>query len=242
MAKSKPLKGTQKQKAEPVIGKCIYCGQVRELDRDHVPPENLFPKPRPSNLVTVPSCRVCNKRFSSDDEYFRTALSLTLDPAQDPRLQQIVDKALRSFKRPESVGLTRTFFNTFQNVNLRGPSGLYYGKATTYTVDLVRIRRTCNRIVRGLYYKEMGHRLPTDAFTHTEVVRPITDPKILDENLENIQVVVNQPAKAIGMNLFFYKYVIAGDEPLASIWLLNFYHKILVLGLTVPNQPLPPRD
>jgi hypothetical protein len=242
MAKSKPVKGTQKQKQEAVEGECVYCGQIRELDRDHVPPENLFPKPRPSNLVTVPSCRVCNKRFSSDDEYFRTALSLTLDPSQDPRLQQIVDKALRSFKRPESAGLTRTFLRTFNKVELRGPSGLYYGKATTYTVDLVRVRRTCNRIVRGLYFKEMGHRLPSDAFTHTEVVRPITDPKILDENFENIQVVANRPAKAIGTELFFYKYVIAEDEPLASIWLLNFYHKILVLGLSVPNRPPPTGD
>ena len=120
---------------------------------------------------------------------------------------------------------------------MRGPSGLYYGRATTYRVDLERVRRTCNRIVRGLYYNEMGRRLPTDALTHSEVVRPITDPKILDENFENIQAVVNRPTKAIGTDLFFYKYVIAEDEPLASLWLLNFYHEILVLGITVPNRP-----
>jgi hypothetical protein len=239
MAKQKLTRGTQKKKKEPVIGVCVYCGQTRELDRDHVPPENLFPKPRPSNLVTVPSCLVCNKRFSSDDEYFRTVISLTLDPIEDPRLQQIVDKALRSFTRSEGVGLARSILGTIKNVELRGPSGLYYGRADTYSVDLERVRRTCNRIVRGLYYKEMGYRLPTDAFTHSEVVRPITDPRILDSNLENIQLVANQPAKSIGTNLFFYKYLIAGDDPSASLWLLNFYHKILVLVLTVPNRPLP---
>ncbi len=55
---------------------CIYCGRPAE-DGDHVPPQCIFPRPLPADLITVPSCRVCNRRFSVDDEYFRDALALS---------------------------------------------------------------------------------------------------------------------------------------------------------------------
>lgn len=50
---------------------CYICGATDDLTRDHVPPKNLFPDPKPSNLITVPCCRRCNVGFSKDDELFR---------------------------------------------------------------------------------------------------------------------------------------------------------------------------
>src|SRR5208283_2514674 len=64
------------------IGECLYCGRVRPLTRDDVPPKNLFPKPRPSNLITVPSCQKCNQSFMLDDEYFR----LVIADADNPKM------------------------------------------------------------------------------------------------------------------------------------------------------------
>src|ERR1700687_4752362 len=52
---------------------CIYCGRSAE-DYDHVPPKCLFQRPSPSDLLTVPSRRVCNRKFSFDDEFFRDAV------------------------------------------------------------------------------------------------------------------------------------------------------------------------
>jgi hypothetical protein len=45
------------------------------MTRDHIPPKNLFPRPRPSGLHTLPCCETCNNRASDDDEYFRLAVS-----------------------------------------------------------------------------------------------------------------------------------------------------------------------
>jgi hypothetical protein len=51
------------------------CGGIQDLTRDHVPPANLFPEPRPSNLITVPCCRNCNQSYSLDDEAMRVWLA-----------------------------------------------------------------------------------------------------------------------------------------------------------------------
>jgi hypothetical protein len=50
---------------------CAYCGSTSELTDDHIPPKNLFPKPRPENIITVKACKICVKDTSKDDEYFR---------------------------------------------------------------------------------------------------------------------------------------------------------------------------
>jgi hypothetical protein len=64
-----------------VEAKCYLCGKTAKetpegwLTRDHVPPRNLFPEPRPSNLITIPCCNACNHESHKDDEYFRLAVS-----------------------------------------------------------------------------------------------------------------------------------------------------------------------
>ena len=47
---------------------CIYCRTAEADTRDHVPPDLLFPPPKPSTLITVPACRPCNQGFQKDDE------------------------------------------------------------------------------------------------------------------------------------------------------------------------------
>jgi hypothetical protein len=67
------------------VRKCYLCGSTENLTRDHIPPENIFPKPKPTNLITVPCCRKCNEGFSKDDEAFRlwVASSVGRSPAGD---------------------------------------------------------------------------------------------------------------------------------------------------------------
>ena len=51
--------------------KCYWCGAPSATEVDHVFSANLFLKPRPSNLITVPACSAHNRMFSLDEEYFR---------------------------------------------------------------------------------------------------------------------------------------------------------------------------
>ena len=66
---------------------CVYCGGTDDLTDDHVPPKTIFPKPRPSGLITVRSCKKCNCGSSRDDEHFRMMLCLRHD---SPRLHHLV--------------------------------------------------------------------------------------------------------------------------------------------------------
>src|SRR6266446_8171649 len=58
------------------IGMCYLCGTKGVLvERDHIPPRNLFEKPLPSNLITAPICSVCHRPTHKDDEAFRLFVS-----------------------------------------------------------------------------------------------------------------------------------------------------------------------
>lgn len=40
------------------------CGTADDITRNHVPPQILFPPPRPNDLITVACCRKCNEELS----------------------------------------------------------------------------------------------------------------------------------------------------------------------------------
>jgi len=54
---------------------CYLCGSGSEITKDHIPPKNLFPHPRPTDLISVPCCRECNNYLSPIDESFRVFVS-----------------------------------------------------------------------------------------------------------------------------------------------------------------------
>lgn len=54
---------------------CYLCRSTEGLTHDHIPPKNLFPKDRRTNLITVPCCKPCNESFSKLDEQFRAFVS-----------------------------------------------------------------------------------------------------------------------------------------------------------------------
>lgn len=55
---------------------CAICGKEEATTSDHIPPRGIFPKPRPSNLITVPTCFRCNHAGSKYDERFRVYLNM----------------------------------------------------------------------------------------------------------------------------------------------------------------------
>src|SRR5271168_5407862 len=88
-------------------GVCIYCGDARELTRDHVPPRCLFSKPRPNDLVTVPCCVACNRALSRHDEYFRIAMTTGIDREKFPKENAYSVRAINNLIRPASQGFAR---------------------------------------------------------------------------------------------------------------------------------------
>lgn len=136
-------------------GTCTYCGEAALVTRDHIPPVSLFPKPRPSNLVTVPSCRKCNSGASMDDEYFRLNLSIR-HSAKRPLSKSIADAALRGLGRDQHTRFRKTFFQGVREVDIKTLDGIYIERSGAYDVDLARLDKVAMRIVRGPYFHCLG--------------------------------------------------------------------------------------
>ena len=142
---------------------CVYCGDYRELTKDHVPPRSLFSKPRPA-LITVPCCSPCNKGFQQDDEYFQLMVKAGIDKQRFPKELADSLKAINNLARPESRRFAISFLEHYEPNPGR------------HHVDLKRIERVLHRIVRGLFYHHVKVRLleslPSSVFWNTWVCKP----------------------------------------------------------------------
>ena len=58
---------------------CYLCSSTENLTKDHIPPKNLFPSPKPANLITIWCCKKCNEKFSLIDESFREFTSSVIN-------------------------------------------------------------------------------------------------------------------------------------------------------------------
>jgi hypothetical protein len=58
---------------------CYLCNSTENLTKDHIPPKNLFPSPKPTNLITVWCCKQCNEKLSLIDESFRVFVSSVIN-------------------------------------------------------------------------------------------------------------------------------------------------------------------
>ena len=59
---------------------CYLCGEKltnnRNKTKDHVPPDCIFPKDKPPNLITIPCCKRCNEEYTQLDEKMRNFFAI----------------------------------------------------------------------------------------------------------------------------------------------------------------------
>lgn len=222
-------------------GECVYCGVVAALTDDHVPPKNLFPKPRPSNLVTVLSCRKCNAETSRDDEYFRLALTMRDDAGEDPTVQQLLPVVARSLSKPRKIGFRRSFFRSIGDVEVRTPAGVILGSRKGYRVDLTRLERVVRRTALGLFYHHRSSRLPLSYQMVALASRRVAG--FRKEQAEKLRQLVLEPLwavpeKSIGNNVFSYRHVFLDTDPNESAWLMVFFGRVSFVCFSgKPREP-----
>lgn len=218
---------------------CAYCGGSKRLTDDHIPPKNLFSKPRPSSLITVPACETCHSRTSKDDEYFRIKLCLRDDAGNHPSARNTWEALFRSLSRKEAAGLRKSFLSDIRRVQAKTLGGLYAETYLGYDVDLNRIRKVVERVVRGLYFAEVCIPLGLD-----NRVKVVLNEDLFAESKEFIEELKrtildplsSRKAKVIGDNVFIYRYHIVEEDPFVSIWGISFYGSVPFLCFTGPDN------
>jgi hypothetical protein len=211
---------------------CIYCGSKGSMTVDHIPPKNLFPEPRPSNMLTVPSCKKCNKSFSKDDEYFRTILVSCASVSSDPNAQAVNEKLLRSMIRPEAAAMASAIRRSLHVVDVISNGGIYLGKYPAMKVSADRINRVTGRIARGLFYIKHDYPVPM-GYEVTCVFK--------DDALSMPKEFIDQwrkfwkPPETIGGNVFSYSYALCVDNPNGMLFIYWFYGKLWFYGIVTPK-------
>ena len=133
--------------------RCIYCGSDKDLTDDHVPPKLPLMRSYPENLITVPACLTCNRSFQKDDEYTRT-LSLDVRASKNSTVQANLPAVLRSLQRPGARGFVEYLASKTSHSAILGLDGLPMGQVIE--PDLSRVNQAGQRIVRALYFSELG--------------------------------------------------------------------------------------
>ena len=223
------------KKRKQCFGTCVCCGRDGELTDDHIPPKNLFPKPRPNNLIRVPCCYSCNNTASKDDEYLRLNITSREDTPISPGAKEVYRTTMRGLERPDRPGLKNDLLSrTYVNAKY-SDGGVYLGRVMKYDIDAQRMK-VAKRIVKGLFYHELGRRLSDEYFAFaispSEIVEASQDLHIVAGQLEE------QSERPVGNgDVFTYRYRTLDKDSNVSQWLLVFYRRTAFFGFTVPNRP-----
>lgn len=212
---------------------CTYCGKaLTTRTMDHAPPQCLFPPPLPQ-LRTVPSCEDCNCGDAQDDEYFRFVLTQAAETAGQAPIEALRHTVARSFNRPEAARFKASIFERISFPKNYHPSGNYIGPNPSGEIDLPRMKRVANRILRAYFYIHTeGRRIPD---SH-EVITFINDEhlffgrhigKFFDDTLKD------QPEHKIGDgSVFKYSFAFPPSEDAdTSVWGFLYYNAYPILSI-----------
>lgn len=198
---------------------CVLCGIREATTSDHVPPKAIFPKPRPNDLVTVPSCFICNNKGSKHDEEFFVFLSLQLG-METPTTQRLwKNGALRTIHYNRR--LQKHLIEKSWDVQLQTSAGSYSSKRRAVAMPVRPHNSVMDRTVRGLYYHHYG-----------EILGPRISCKVTRlKGLSNefLSIVDLMTFSSIGVDALVYRHIRAAESPPDSLWFLLFYQKILVM-------------
>lgn len=226
------------EKSDIKFGECAYCGMYKTIDDDHIPPKNIFAKPRPNNLITVPSCHNCNGDSSKDDEYFWITLSIREDVISHPDVILNRKTIGRAMNNPKKVGLRRSFDNSIKVTEAFSKYGLFIGNKHFLDVKLERLNKVAERIIKGLYYHHtnviLGNDYKSIAYI-TDCLKDLSDTQCWENIKKLFESLQFEKSHLIGNNVFEYKYKIANDNDKISLWIMKFYDKIHFFGATISS-------
>lgn len=128
------------------MDRCYRCGGD-PTERAHIFPAMLFPRPRPTNLPTVPSCSPCNQGFSEDERLF----SVFVNDYWSQAGKQVWDEGLRPrLQHLKSAPFRRMLADSVSELLV--PTGDERGWGNQFRVERSRVNRVLENMVRSMTY------------------------------------------------------------------------------------------
>jgi hypothetical protein len=208
--------------------RCAYCGRAATT-RDHVPSRKFFPAPRPSDLITVPCCGRCNQGFSDDEEYFLIRV-LANASVRGPEAAAVLRQRFSAVWTPRRIRAIEKLVTETTSVAVHSPAGVYLGHAPGFEMDLAPCRRVVEKIVRGLYFHEFGHRVPAGMLV-VGLFEP--DPTVLQHPVA--QALLQTAPRIRGGTVFEYRTQCSQDNEDAALFFMLFFGGVLAIGAVVSH-------
>jgi len=202
------------------INWCYLCRSTENLTYDHVPPANLFPKPRPSDLITVPCCKACNEGFSQLDEQFRVFVSTAANVSKvgkDIMREKVFGGSLK-----RSLALKRQMGRDVIKGTMMTPLGAV--TAPLIAMDQQVLDRFFIRLTKGLlatYYPDI------DYFALNFLVTQLN--QFGAEHRTFNRVISLLQADQRGDGVFRFWHGVAHEQRTAGIWVHQFYDAALFM-------------
>lgn len=236
-----------KKSKNPKKGICIYCGLERTLTDDHIPPKSIFPRPRATNLITVPCCSDCNHDAHLDDMYFKDVLVSMYDVKDHPAIPKLHSATRLRVNSVRNTFYRQMLFGRTKKVHAMTASGVYLGEKTGFHVDTLRIKRVLERIARGLYFNDFGQPLSKDYTFVTlypdefDLIRVPIMPRLRKVFL---QVAFDAPHKVIVKDVFEYQCQevqpkVPGDSTSMIAWVFHFFVQVIWFTIAIKDGSLP---
>lgn len=218
--------------------RCLYCGVRDGTTADHIPPKVLFPKPRPSDLVTVPCCEVCRQGQPLDDEYFARMVTMRHDVADHPAAALVLEGVHRSLTKPQKQKFTSALLRSVREFSVHSDAGLYLGEAASCDVDLARLCKVIERTTRGLYFHEFGTRLPDDYRCKVYSLDgfSLRDRAVVTSLKRLLNAAQSGKTRVFGQKVFTYS-VLRIEQPKAlTVWAFLVYSRVIFFALTYASD------
>jgi len=220
------------QRIQPEL--CYLCGRILDepVSDDHVPPKQIFAgavRSRHSpNLDTVPVHAACNRAFQHDEDYF--AATLAPFAVESYAGRSVVEDQARRLAEGRWVGLMKKIR---QEIEPR-PSGLVLpGDLIVKRYARPRVERVAWKIVRGLYFIQLGGVLPESTPFGVQVSLPPTDPPS-----QLLSLLDGYPSYGNYKAVFDFTFR-RFDDPAMYLWAVLLWDRvILLLGHHDPQNPV----
>jgi len=204
---------------------CVYCGAEDNLTVDHVPPKLLLSRPYPDNLITVPACFPCNQSFQKDDEYMRATLSPDVRVTKNMAAQSNLDAVWRSLRKPEARAFAQYLGSKVSLTTILNQFGNPMGQVME--LDYERLERSGQRLVRGLYFSELGTPLPVEAKLKVGFTMGLRSQDESTLTIARVMLVLPDHRERSFGTAFTYMVAIG---PTASVWFMALYDHFFWCG------------
>lgn len=216
---------------------CAYCEKIADSE-DHIPPRSLYVKGT-TDLLTVPSCGDCRRKYSMEDEWFKTLMVTVASRMNPVAKEHFLGSVGRALKR--LVGLGPKIVRQTVNFDLLTQTGIFTGQQmpaiNVEDEDWRRIQVVLIRIARGLNYRFSEWKERYDDHLYNVVDFESPDGKKILAMEEIMSTVRKNKAITLGDGRVCKAIVVpfTGVEN-AHLWLFEFYERKRFFVLVTPKE------